>query len=128
MRPEFLRNDVDVLILDIVRQGLETRAHELPAYYLQLLIGLLSGANDAQDVSASFPYIDTLSPFWGHVDSAISWAAPAADEREDPTDADRRLQNRPFWDDSARECLARAREVLYLESSLPSHETSTPDK
>lgn len=126
MRPEFLRNDVDVMILDIVRQGLEIRAHELPAYYLQLLVGLLSGSNDAREFSASFPFNNALSPFWFHVDSAISWAAPAMDEREGKTESDRRVPSRPLWDDSARECLARAREVLHL-SNLPSHETSTPD-
>lgn len=115
------------MILDIVRQGLETRAHELPEFYLQLLVGLLSGVTDACAVSASFPFNDTLGRFWSHVDSAISWAAPASEEREGETESDRRCHNRPFWDDSARECLARAREVLYLESSLPSHAPSTPD-
>lgn len=125
MRPEFLTNDVDIMILDIVRQGLETRAHELPEDYLQLLIGMLSGANDARDVCASFPFNATLGPFWNHVGSAISGAAPASGEEE----LLRRAEARPSWDDSARECLARAREVLSLKplTSSTSHAPSTPD-
>lgn len=109
MRPDFLRNELDDLILDAIRRGLKEKADELTEGCLSNFVDLVSGSMDMMQYSDDVTMLSTpISDFWFGLHQAIRWAAPVVNElyRGIAHNA------RPEWERQAHELLKESLALL----------------